>query len=108
MEVVVSVPDIKSVGFAAALGGQARQVKLCEFAPRELCIVRSLVTLGMKLDVFDKKLNEACKERRFVVRPECYEWFVFPAVQGGILDPYRMVSDCTCKLGTGSLSIRSI
>ena len=94
LEVVVSVPDLKMVAFAAAIGGVSRKVKLCEFAPRELCVVRTLVALGVKLGVFDLDLKGACGQRRFVVRSECTEWFVFPAVEGGLLTPTKTVSVC--------------
>ena len=91
MEVSVAVPDLKMVAYAAAIGGVSRRVKLCEFAPRELCVVRTLVALGVKLGVFDLDLRGACEQRQFVVQPACKEWFVFPAVEGGILTPTKTV-----------------
>ena len=90
--VVVAVPDSKSTGYAAALGGKARHVKLVEFGVRELCVVRSLVALGMKLGVFDLDLRGACTKLCCTVKPACRDWFVFPAVEGGVLTPTKTVS----------------
>ena len=90
--VEVAVPNSKSVAYAAALGVQARHVKLVEFGVRELCLVRSLVALGMKLGVFDLDLRKACTKLCFMVKPACRDWFVFPAVEGGVLTPTKTVS----------------
>ena len=92
VEVVVDVPDIKAVAFGAALGGVARKVKLEEFHVRDLCVVRTLVALGAKMGVFDRDMEEACLQQRFVVRKDCSTWFVFPMVEGGILSHDKTVS----------------
>ena len=92
MVVVVAVPDSKSAVYVVALGGLARHVKLMEFGVMELCVVRSLVALGMKMGVFDLDLPGACAKRRFMVKPACCDWFVFPAVEGGALTPTKTVS----------------
>ena len=87
VEVVVVVPDTKSVDYAAALGGKGK-----EFEVRELCVVRTLVALAVKMGVLDLELREACRKQRFVVKPECLDYFVFPAVEGGVLSPHKTVS----------------
>ena len=112
VEVVIAVPDSKSVAFAAALGGASRSVKLKEFlnrdlclvrtlvvlsnkmgvSNRDLCLVRTLVILSNKMGVLDLSLAEACLQQRFVVKEECMDWFVFPAVSGGVLSPDKTVS----------------
>ena len=92
VEVVVVVPDIKSVGYAAALGGVGRSVKLKEFEVRELCGVRTLVALAMEMGVLELDLLKACREQSFVVKQECLDYVVFPAVEGGVLSPHKTVS----------------
>ena len=92
VEVVVVVPDTKAVAYGAALGGGPRKVKLEEFNVRELCVVRTLVALGMKMGVFDLDMEAACLQQSFVVKEECHSWFVFPSVEGGILSHHKTVS----------------
>lgn len=92
IEIVVAVPDSKSVAYAAAVGGLARKVKLQEFGIRDLCAVRTLVALGQKLGVFDCDFREACDKCRFVVKPMCLDWYVLLAVEGGVLTPTKTVS----------------
>ena len=98
VEVVIAVPDSKSVAFAAALGGASRSVKLKEFSNRDLCLVRTLVVLSNKMGVLDLSLAEACLQQRFVVKEECMDWFVFPAVSGGVLSPDKTVSWWECSV----------
>ena len=92
VEVVVDVPDMKAVAYGAALGGVGRKVKLEEFHVRDLCVVRTLVAVGVKMGVFDLDMKEACLQQRFVVREECHAWFVFPMVEGGIISYDKTVS----------------
>ena len=92
VEAVVTVPDTKSVAYAAALGGTSRKVKLKEFSIRDLCGVRTLVALGNKMGAFDRDLADACRHKRFVVKQECLDWYVFPAVARGVLSPHKTVS----------------
>ena len=87
VEVVVVVPDTKSVGYAAALGRLGRSVKLKEFEVRELCVVRTLVALAVKMGVLDLDLPKACRKQRFVVKLECLDHVVSPAVERGVLSP---------------------
>ena len=98
VEVVIAVPYTKSVAFAAALGGASRSVKLKEFSNRELCLVRTLVVLSNKIGVLDLSLEQACLQQRFVVKEECMDWFVFPAVSGGVLSPDKTVSWWECSV----------
>ena len=91
VEVVLAVPDSKSVGYAAAIGGLGRSVKLKEFEVRDLCVVRTLVALAVKIGVLDLDLTEACRKQRFAVKPECLDFFVFPVVEGGVLTPHKTV-----------------
>ena len=92
MEMVIVVPDSKSVAFAAALGGASRCVKLKEFPKRDLCVVRTFVVLSNKMGVLDLSLADACLRQRFVVKEECVDYFVFPAVFHGVLSPQKTVS----------------
>ena len=92
MKVVIVVPEIKSVGYAAALEGVGRSVKLKEFEVRELCAVRTLVVLAVKMGVLELDLREACMQQSFVVKTECKDYVVFPAVEGGVLSPHKTVS----------------
>ena len=92
VEVVIVVPDIKSVGYATALGGVGRSVKLKEFEVRELCAVHTLVALAVKMGVLELDLLEACMQQSFVVKPECMDYVVFPAVERGVLSPHKTVS----------------
>lgn len=92
VEMVIDVPDSKAVAYAAALGGASRSVKLKEFVNRDLCVVRTCVALADKMGAFDLSLAEACLQLRFVVKEECMDWFVFPAVSGGVLSPHKTVS----------------
>ena len=61
MEVVVRVLDIKSVGYVVALGGVDISVTLKEFSVPELCVVRTLVVLSMKMNAFELSLKPACQ-----------------------------------------------
>ena len=88
----MEVPDSKSVAYGAALGGGPRKVRLQEFNVRELCVVRTLVALGMKMGVFDRDMEAACLHQRFVVKEDCHSWFVFPSVEGGLLSHHKTVS----------------
>ena len=101
MEVVIVVPDSKAVAYGAAQGRPNRVVKLREFALRELCVVRTLVALGLKMGVFDRGFEAACIQQRFVVKEECSTWFVFPAVEDGVISPLKTVRfwnvHCVCK-----------
>ena len=92
VEVVVEVLDSKAVASGAALGGGPRKVKLEELNVKELCVVRALVALGMKMGVFDLDMEAACLQQSFVVKEECHSWFVFPSVEGGILSHHKTVS----------------
>ena len=91
MEVVIEIPDSKSVAYAAAQGRPNRVVKLKEFTLRELCVVRTLVALGVKMGVFDRALEDACIQQRFVFKGECSNWFVFPAVEDGVISHFKTV-----------------
>lgn len=92
VDILVSVPDLKAVAYVAALGGMAKKVRLFEFALREMCVVRSLVALGVKMGVFDTNLREAVDKQRFVLKPAALDWYLFPAVEGGHLNPTKTVS----------------
>ena len=92
MEMVIAVPDSKSVAFAAALGGASRSVKLKKFPNRDLCVVRTFVVLANKMGDLDLSLADACLRQRFVVKEECMDYFVFPAVSRGVLSPEKTVS----------------
>ena len=85
----MEVPNSKSIAYGAALGGGPRKVKLEEFNVRELCVVRTLVALGMKMGVFDLDVKAACLQQRFVVKEDCYTWFVFPSVKGGFVSHHN-------------------
>ena len=68
MELVLRIPDCKSVGYAAALGGADRSVTLKEFAIPGLCVVRTLVALGMKMGLFELSLKQASQQGSFIVK----------------------------------------
>ena len=53
--------------------------------------MRTYVALGQKMGVFDCELREACEKHRFVVKPTCLDYFVFPAVKDGFLTPTKTV-----------------
>ena len=92
VEVVVAVPNLKAMAYAVTVGGLARLVKLRKISLREMCVVRILVALEVKMGVFDLELRGACERRRFVVKPTYLDWFVFPSVEGGILTSSKTVS----------------
>lgn len=68
VDILLSVPDLKSVAYASAVGGGLRTVGLREFAIPDLCVVRHIVALETKMGVFDSDLHAACADKRFVVK----------------------------------------
>lgn len=84
LEVLVTVPDNKAVVYAAAVGGVGRTVRLKEFHTLEFCAARTLYAVALKMGIFDSK-------QQFVMKPECSDQFVFPAVVGGVLIPHKTV-----------------
>ena len=77
------------MAYASATGGLARKVKLIEFGIRDLCVVHTYVALGQKMGVFDCGRREACEKCQFVVKPTYLEYFVFPAVEDGVITPTK-------------------
>ena len=89
VEVVVVVPDTKSVAYAAAVGGLSRTVKLKEFTIRDLCGVRTLLVLANKMGVLERDLVDACLHKSFVVKPECLDWLFYEPLLVGYFHHIR-------------------
>lgn len=85
IEVIVSVPDSKAVGYDGANGGVNRIVLLKEYHVREMCPVRVLVAIARKMRILHG-------DSSWTIMPECLDMYVFPAVEAGILSPHRTVS----------------